>query len=212
MRKGLSLLIAMLMILVPALAVAEEAADMTYTTYKNPTNGYAIDYPESWTLVSKETMQSVMDSIAGGETKIDGLDSSKLEAYKAQIESMDMVMFISPDGAVNANVTYQAVPAKIASEQILKQVCPLVKQQFEGVFQNYKEMANPQAVTVGDLEYVETAGQYTLSGAGFIMLQAYYCTDSALYTVTYTIDDSMNPDKEAIDAISTAMLASFAPV
>lgn len=211
MRKWLTLLLATIMTLVPALALAEAPAGVTYATYTNESNGYAIDYPENWTLISKETLQSVMGSLAGGETSVDGLDSSKLEAYKSQIENMDMVMFVSPDGAVNANVTYQAVPAKLTSDQILSQVCPLVKRQFEGAFQGYKELADPATVTVGDHEFVETAGQYTLSGQSFIMLQAYHCTDSALYTVTYTINSSMNPDTAAIDAITTQMLASFAP-
>jgi hypothetical protein len=43
------------------------------------------------------------------------------------------------------------------------------------------------------------------------MLQAYYCSDSALYTVTYTINSALATDTAAIDAISTQMLSSFVP-
>lgn len=210
-KKWLALLLALTLTLIPAFALAEAAADEAYAAYSNETNGYTIDYPDDWTLVSKESLQSVLDALDSGETVVDGLDSSTIKACQSQIENMDMVMFISPDGVVNANVTYQAVSGKVTSDEILSHVCPLVKQQFESAYQGYAELTDPAVQTVGDNEFVETAGQYTLSDQSFIILQALCSSDSALYTVTYVINNSMDPDADAIDAITTQMLASFTP-
>ena len=149
--------------------------------------------------------------MTSGESKIEGMDTSVLETYKAQIEAMDMVMFMSADGAVNANMVYQAVPMQYTSDILLNQMYPAVLQQFQSMFKDYKELAAPEVETIGGKEFVGTVGQYTLSGMSFIMLQAYHSTDKALYTLTYTINTSLNPDMEALDAISSAMLESFVP-
>ncbi len=210
-KKLVSMLLAVLMVLAPVFAMAEAASEVTYATYQNETNGYAIDYPETWSLLSKENVQSMIDSVASGETKIEGMDPSVLETYKSQIEAMDMVMFMSADGAVNANLTYQAVPMLYTSDALISQMYPVAVQQFQSMFKDYTELAAPQVETVGDKEFVETAGQYTLSGMSFIMLQAHHCTDKFLYTVTFTINTSLNPDMAAIDTVSSTMLESLVP-
>lgn len=209
MKKLLSLFLAALVMLVPVYAMA---ADTSYETYENEANGYSIDYPAEWTILSKETLQTTMDALTSGETEIEGMDSSVLEAYKAQIEGMDMVMFMSADGAVNANINYQAMPMKLTGDLIVSSVYPMVVQQLQAAFADYAPLADPQIEKVGDYEFVLTAGQYTLSGVPCIMMQAYHCSEKNLYTVTYTVNTSLNPDMEALDAISDAMLASFVPV
>jgi hypothetical protein len=203
------MLLAALLVLAPVCAMA---ADVAYETYQNEANGYSIDYPAEWTILSKETLQSTMDALTSGETKIEGMDSSVFEAYKAQIESMDMVMFMSADGAVNANINYQAMPTKLTGELIVSSVYVMVVQQLQAAFADYALLADPQIEKVGDYEFVLTAGQYTLSGVPCIMMQAYHCTEKNLYTITYTINTSLNPDMDALDVISDAMLASFVPV
>lgn len=209
MKKLLSLLLAALFMLAPVCAMA---ADGSYETYENVANGYSIDYPAEWTILSKETLQTTMDALTSGETEIEGMDSSVLEAYKAQIEGMDMVMFMSADGAVNTNINYQAMPMKLTGDLIVSSVYPMVVQQLQAAFADYAPLADPQIEKVGDYEFVLTAGQYTLSGVPCIMMQAYHCSEKNLYTITYTINTSLNPDMEALDAISDAMLASFVPV
>ena len=208
-KKLLTLLLAALFLMAPVCAMA---ADISYETYENEANGYSIDYPAVWTILSKENLQSTMDALTSGETTIEGMDTSVLEAYKAQIEGLDMVMFMSADGAVNANINYQAMPMKLTSDLIVSSVYPVVVQQLQAAFADYAQLADPQIEKVGDYEFVLTAGQYTLSGMPFIIMQAYHCTDKNLYTITYTINASLNPDMEALDAISDAMLASFEPV
>jgi hypothetical protein len=209
-KKLVLLLLSALMALAPVAVMAEAAPEVAYTTYQNETNGYTIDYPEDWTLLSKETVQSVMDSLANGGMQIEGMDTSVLEAYKAQIESMDMAMFMSADSAVGVSIAYQAVPAKIASADILAQY-PAVLEQLQKAYQDYKELAEPKIETVGACEFVTAAGQYSPPGTTIIMLQAYHCTDTTLYTITYTINASKVPDVDALAAISDAMLASFIP-
>jgi hypothetical protein len=200
-----------MLFLVPVFAAAETASEITYATYQNQTNGYSIDYPEAWTVLSKENLQPIMDSITSGETQIAGMDGSVLESYKAQIESMDMVMFVSEDGAFNTNIAYQAVPMKYSSDDIVNTMYPAVLQQFQSMFSDYTPLSDPQVETVGDIEYVEIAGQYTLSGVTYVMLQAYYSTDSVLYSVTFTINSAANPDMNSFEAICNGMLGSFVP-
>lgn len=208
MMKKISLLLAALLVLTPVYAAS---AGATFKTYHNEANGYAIDYPSDWTILSKETLETTMDSIASGETPIKGMDASTLETYKAQIEAMDMVIFMSADGVVNANINCQTVPVQLTGDLIIKSVYPAVVQQLQTAFADYGQLAEPQIEKVGDYEFVETAGQHTLSGMNFIMLQAYYCSESTLYTITYTINASMNPDMEALESIFSAMVASFTP-
>lgn len=147
MKKLLSLLLAALVMLAPVCAMA---ADASYETYGNEANGYSIDYPAEWTILSKETLQSVMDAISSGEKKVKGMDSAVVESYNAQIQQMDMAMFMSEDGAINSNVTYMAVPEKYSGDVIISSVYPVVLQQVKSAYLDYEAIgdhSNSSAMT-----------------------------------------------------------------
>ena len=204
LSKPLALLLAMLIALTSADAAA---AGVKYETYQNEANGYSIDYPADWTLLSKETLRSNPDRLAEAE----GMSASAVETYAPRIEAKDMAVIVSGDGAVNAAIGYQSVPAKFDSKEIVKNVYPAVLQQLEGVFEDYAPLAEPQVVKFGRREFVETAGRYTLSGVNIVVMQAFHCTGSTLYTIALTMTSSVGPDMNEMKDISDAMLASFKP-
>jgi len=205
-KRLVSTLLAAVIALVPVFA----AAGVTYATYQNEAKGYSIDYPDIWALLDKYTMDSVRDALASGEMKIEGMDTSALDAYETQIDSTDMVMFMSADGAVSVNIIDSPVPM-YTSDLVISTVCPEVLQQFRSMFPDFTPLSDPRVEMAGGLEFVETAGQYTLAGMNFITRQAYHCTDSTMYAITCTINSSLNPDMDSLEAILSDMLASFVP-
>ena len=208
MKKTLLLLLAALLALAPVHAASARAAG---GTYRNETNGYSIDCPDGWTLISKETVQSVLDAVTSGEKKVEGMDGAAAEAYDAQIRQTDMAVFTSEDGAANANITYMPVPEKYSGGVIIASVCPVVLQKVKSAYPDYEATAEPQVVKIGGREFVEAAGQYTVSGVKYVMRQAYHCTDSTFYAIGVTVNTAMSPDLDASDALFDAMLASFVP-
>jgi hypothetical protein len=203
-KKPLALLLAALIALAPACAMARVA----YKTYQNEANGYAIAYPADWTVLSKETIGSGVDSLM----KDGGANASAVEAYEEQIESLDMAVIMSGDGAVNAAIGYNPVSVKLTSGDLINVVYPEVLRQIEGAFEDCAPLAGPEAVKAGKLEFVKAAYKIRMQAEDCVMLQALYSSDSTFYTINCTVSSDLHTNMDALEAMFDAMLASFVPV
>jgi hypothetical protein len=202
MQKLLSLLLAALLALAPAYAMA---TGVTYKTYQNETNGYSIDYPADWTVLSKETIRSNPDSLTQA-------GASVVETYKEQIDSKDMAVIMSGDGAVTVAIGYNPVSVQLTSNDLISTVYPAVLQQLEDAFEHCAPLNEPEAAKVGRLEFVRTAYKIRIQAADCVMLQAFYGSVGTFYTINCTVNSDLNPDMDAVEAIFSDMLASFVPI
>lgn len=200
MFKKLSLILAVMLVFVSTAAFASEL-----TTYANETNGYQIDYPSDWTLLSKDSITEVTDMIANGE--IEGLDSATISAYVSQVEQMDMMVALNDDGT-NINLIYQDVGMELSSDMLISML-PQMTAQFESIFSDFAATDAGSAVTLGDNSYVTVSGTYSLTGVSMMMSQYYASAGTTLYIFTITTPNPEALDMDAQNALYESILTSF---
>lgn len=209
MKKKGSLLLALWMLCVSLLACAQgvlaEESAVEYSTYTNETQGYSIDYPSNWTLLSKGTINSVMQMVTDG--KIPGVDSTMFEAYKAQIEGLDMAMMLAADGT-NINVVGQDLGIEVTNELFAQMVLPTVLDQYPAMFPGIELVDKGSAVTAGEHEFMRIAGSLEMLGVKSQIEQYYTCKGKTMYVLTFTQPEASATEDKA--EIKEAMLASFA--
>ncbi|MEA4897350.1 MAG: hypothetical protein VB067_11910 [Christensenellaceae bacterium] len=195
----------------PEPGIAEpDIAEPEYGEYQNERDGYRIGFPAAWTLLSRQSIDHFLDALASGEVAIEGMDASKLAAYKRQIEDADMMLCIAPDASINVNVTYQQLPAH-QSTATVKAMVPDMRAQYARLFPGYAPDGAPSVAVMGERAFVLAGGSYTLMGADILMEQALLCEGTTLYAITFTVNRSLAPDMDAFYAMKDAILQSFEP-
>lgn len=206
MRKLVCALMAALLLL-STLALAE--AETGYTGYVNKNNGYTLNYPTGWTLMDKENIDKVMEAAESGA--IEGLDGAAVAGYREQMETMDMMMCVAPDGMVNFNVLYQQLPDSYTAGQLVEQLCPATLQQLQSTLSDLTVVDSGSVYTAGENEYAMISAQYVLGGMNLALSQLMVCSGTTLYVITFTVTLSEDLDVAQLDAISEEVASSFAP-
>ncbi len=206
-QKSFALVIALALVASIGLTSVALAEDVVYV---NPTDGYQIVCPDKWTILSKDTINSVMTQLSEG--KVEGIDASAFANYKAQIEALDMVAVISDTGKFNFNVIYQAMPMELNNELIIAQLCPATISQLKTAFGDINMVDAGTVVTVNENEYVHMEASYTLGGIDMAIEQYLLIAGKKLYVLSFTETgigtDAQFDRQETIKGI----LGSFVPV
>lgn len=197
-------------VLYPAEPDVPEPAEPAYDEYENERDGYRIGFPAAWTLLSQQSIDHFLAALASGDMTIEGMDATALAAYKQQIEDADMMLCIAPDASVNVNVTYQQLPAH-QSAAAVEAMVPDMRAQYARLFPGYAPDGAPSVAAMGERAFVLAGGSYALMGTDMLMEQAFFCEDTTLYAITFTVNRSLVPDLEAFHAVKDAMLQSFKP-
>lgn len=197
MKKLFSVLLALAMLLVPVLSMAEAAEELVaeYETYTHTGDQYSFMYPNTWTLLSKENIQTIFEAVS--ETEDEQL-AQMIAAYGPQIEEMDMVVLLSETGLANVNIVAQYVGMQATDEDLLSLASMLVSQlsnTMEGI-----EFVDEGSI----IELVGKNGlmvEYTfeLSGTQMTGVQVYVSGETDLYTFTYTCADANELEATAED-------------
>lgn len=207
-RKG-SLLLALLLcvsLLACAQGVLAEEAAVEYSTYTNETQGYSIDYPSNWTLLSRGTIDNLMQVLTSGS--VPGIDATAFEAYKTQIEGLDAAMMLAADGA-NLSVIGQDLGLEVTNELFIQMILPTMLEQFPVMYPGIELVDEGSTVTAGEREFVKIAGSLEMMGSKAQVEQYYACIGKTLYILTFTEPgESVGEDKAEI---VQAVLASFVP-
>ena len=96
-RKLLSLLVALALLVMPCLTLAEE-----YQTYVSEDESVAFLYPSDWILLSRENIDTIIDAAATVE------DVAELaQIARTQIEQLGIIVLMDATGANNINFQHQ---------------------------------------------------------------------------------------------------------
>jgi len=180
MKKILSLLLVLAMLLTPVFALAVE----NYSFYTAPDGSYSFAYPSEWTLLSKDTFDAVLDvAVSMGDENF----TTMVENLRPQIEELGIVVLMSADLSSNINVIAQNTGIEVTPELLtaLGEMIPaqLTSQLGESVV----FPVEPYLVDVGEGRQVLLV-EYTFTMMGYDQygVQASIGNGTVLHTFTLT--------------------------
>lgn len=177
MKKVLSLLAAVLLLVFPALCMAQETV-----TYVDPAERYSFDYPADWKLLSKETADGIMDLAADmGDEQLAGL----VQTAKEQLETVDMVLLMNSTMDCNINMLCQPVGVELTGDLLLAAAPGFaagIQSQLAGA--ELVEEATLIDIPAGQAMLMQLA--YSLSGQNLVCTCAYVSKGTDLYVMTQT--------------------------
>ncbi len=207
MKKTAVLFLALTLAISLALPALSAGAD--YTEYTHPADGYRISYPSDWILVDKETFGEAMELVL--ESGLPGMDVSAVEPLKEQILATDMMLCMSPDGAINMNMQIQPMPAEVSRQDIIDGLLPMVIEQMKTVFPGMEVVEPGDTVTFGDNEYAYYAFASVMGDTPMLQTQLYYPHGTTIYILTVTLKVELVDDIDAFDAQFEDIASSFVP-
>ena len=127
MKKLLSVLMALALVLVPVLSLADavETLEPAYLQYTHTDDQYSFMYPDTWTLLNKENIQTIMEAV---DAEADAELAQMIATYGPQIQQSDMVMLLSETGLTNVNAVAQYVGMHASDNDLLSLAPSLVAQ------------------------------------------------------------------------------------
>ncbi len=184
MKKFLCLLTALMLMAVPMLSFAEAPAGDAeeYLTYKDADGRFTFWYPDTWTLLSKDTIDAFI-------TAAEGLGNEQLTAMaqqaKGQIEQLGIIMLMSADYQANINLVCTDAGAAVDVKQLLTGA-DAIKSQLSGQIEGIEFTSDPQVLEVGNHQALLIEYAYELAGQGFAGAQCYVGAGTNLYVFTLT--------------------------
>lgn len=202
MKQLTALLLSLTLLLLPVLGMAEMFEN--YNTYVDPTDSYGFAYPENWLLLSKETIQ---DTFVNSEELTPEL-RKLIQGLLPQMESMEMVMTVSPDALSNIVMVRQNAGIEITSE-ILEMQLEAIQTALPQSLPGLEVLQQPERIELGDNPFALMICSYTLDGDAFLSTQAYAASGTYFYTFTLTapLDDEA-AIAEATDAFELVLVGA----
>ncbi|MBR4069095.1 MAG: hypothetical protein IKK08_10795 [Clostridia bacterium] len=184
MKKILSVLLALAMLLMPVLSLAEAAAMLAadYTTYTHADEQFSFMYPNSWTLLNAENVQSMLT--LASETEDQEL-AQIIQTYVPQIEQSGMIMLLNETGNTNVNVIAQNVGMRATDEDLLS-LAPTLVSQLSAALEGVEFVNEGVIINLGDKNGLIVEYNYTLSGTEMQGARVYVSGETDLYIFTYT--------------------------
>ncbi len=184
MKKFLSALLALALMLLPVLSMAEAATEVetAYETYTHTDGQYSFMYPSSWMLLNAENIQSLMDMLSGSD---DEQLAQMIAAYAPQVQQMDMVMVISESGATNVNVVPQYVGMQ-ATDEVLLSLAPALISQLSATMEGIQFVDEGTLIDLGGKSGLMLEYDYEMSGMQIHGAQVYVSGATDLYIFTFT--------------------------
>ena len=190
-RKLLSLVMALALLLTPFLALAEG-----YQSYTAEDGSLSFPYPEDWLLLSKENIDSVLDTAS----TIEGM-SELVETARVQIEQTGIIVLIDETGVNNINLQIQDAGMALTGDMLLA-LSPTLQ---SGISDSLGDVSfdDPQVIEVNGTETLVMQYAYTMAGFDFSVVQAYMSVGTKLVvsTLTCSSEDQLSPGAEALDII-----------
>lgn len=199
MKKLLSLILSLMMIVccMPALAASEG-----YLDYTHPTQGYSVEYPESWIALDSTNIEAMMKSLADNEE----FSALNLEAVVPQITQMEMTMFMDIFGT-NINIVGQEVGMSITASSFLPMM-PQMAQQVTASLPDAKLLDTGSLYEIGGNQYCTLCASYTLAGSDLYVFQFYAFSGTTMYLITLTMNASV-VDMDTVEAYTDHLLETL---
>lgn len=182
MKKLLSLILALMMLLTPVLAMGEE-----YASYTDPNSNYSFSYPAEWTVISKDTFD-LLWQIA--ETQADDTFKATMESVKPQIEQLGMLVMMSEDLTSNINIIRQEVAG--ATPEALMSISGQLMESLKNTAADLEQTAETVLIDIGnERQAMIMQYAYTVSGMEMNGVQAYVGLGDCMYVFTLTTTGEM---------------------
>lgn len=156
MKKLLSILLVLVM-LAPALALAEGSS--VYTHEQDPY--YRCAYPEGWTVLTKETVDTIVDLGAAVN------DNEMLASYIDQVKTMDITMFMSPTMSDFVVIMAQPLGIDMSADQLIPLLQPTFLQQFQAMYPSSRALNDGEVLHKGDNDFAKLAYSLPINGDAF---------------------------------------------
>lgn len=186
--KKLLLIVLVLLMILPTAALA--------TPYTHDTIAYSIEFPEGWTVLSRETAGTLM------QTGLEELDNDTLNSMLATVEQSDIVIALAPDFQTNINIIVNQSP-KAAAEDYKQNEASIV-QGLSSQIPNLEMLGEGQIHKLDNGSFFELAYQTDFAGQMQQFHQYYIHSDSHLYIVTLTLT-GVELDAELTEQVMTML-------
>ena len=203
MKKILSLLMTLILMLVPFAAFAQTADDIE--VYITPEETYGFAYPSDWVVISREIIEQAMEE---GYTAGDGGIGDLFAALKPQMDQMDLVMVMNLSTSDNLNLVCQDVGSHLTDEQLLKNM-----EDFQKIWAqldpDVEFVSEPEMMELVEGGYAYAVLMYKstdVDGLPINVVQAITCEGTTQYTFTMTMySTDGDAAMEAIDAMDIVL-------
>lgn len=189
-RKLLSLLVALALLVMPCLTLAEE-----YQTYVSEDESVAFLYPSDWILLSRENIDTIIDAAATVE------DVAELaQIARTQIEQLGIIVLMDATGANNINFQHQNAGVALSGDDLMNLAPSLqsnISASIDGV-----SFYDPELMDINGTDAMLLQYTYTMAGIDFTGLQVYLPvgTELAICTLTSSAGD-ISAGAEAVGII-----------
>lgn len=173
-RKLLSLLVALALLVMPCLTLAEE-----YQTYVSEDESVAFLYPSDWILLSRENIDTIIDAAATVE------DVAELaQIARTQIEQLGIIVLMDATGANNINFQHQNAGVALSGDDLMNLAPSLqsnISASIDGV-----SFYDPELMDINGTDAMLLQYTYTMAGIDFTGLQVYLPVGTELVICTLT--------------------------
>ena len=189
-RKLLSLLVALALLVMPCLTLAEE-----YQTYVSEDESVAFLYPSDWSLLSRENIDTIIDAAATVE------DVAELaQIARTQIEQLGIIVLMDATGANNINFQHQNAGVALSGDDLMNLAPSLqsnISASIDGV-----SFYDPELMDINGTDAMLLQYTYAMAGIDFTGLQVYMPvgTELAICTLTSSAGD-ISAGAEAVGII-----------
>lgn len=160
-----------------------------YTLYTNPNYDIQFQYPENWTLIDSESLDSTeMMEVLEGELNLDEATiQTMLNSVEAYFYDFDRsTESVAPNMNLVVTSASGSTQAAITNDATVSQLKDQFTSQYESVFGAIDWITDPHATTFGSNKFVVMEIGYEMAGAGLNVYQALTADGENLYTFSYT--------------------------
>lgn len=184
MKKLLSVLMALALMLVPVLSMADavETLEAACLQYTHTDDQYSFMYPDTWTLLNKENIQAIMEA---ADAEADPQVAQMLDTYGPQVQQSDMVMLISETGLTNVNMIAQYVGMHAGDEELLA-LAPNLVAQLSNAMTGIEFVDEGSIIELDGFNALMVEYNLELAGTSMHGAQVYASGAENLYIITYT--------------------------
>ena len=189
-RKLLSLLVALALLVMPCLTLAEE-----YQTYVSEDESVAFLYPSDWILLSRENIDTIIDAAATVE------DVAELaQIARTQIEQLGIIVLMDATGANNINFQHQNAGVALRGDDLMN-LAPSLQRNISASIDGVS-FYDPELMDINGTDAMLLQYTYAMAGIDFTGLQVYMPvgTELALCTLTSSAAD-ISAGAEAVGII-----------
>lgn len=206
MKKLLSLLMALVLMIVPFSALAQSNGGMQI--YMKPDGSYGFAYPNDWTVISREVIDAAIEA---GYAVGDGSLGNLFSELKYQMEQMDVTMVINIETGDRVELVCRDVGGMLPEDELLGNM-QMFKMILEDSDPNIEFFGEPEIMDFGNGEHLYGVLMYRTVDTNGIPVNMVHALGSfgtlecSACTTIYSTDGEAS--LQAFEAM-THVLASF---